>query len=268
MRGGDHGHRVFEGGGDGERVNIRARNHDFADLDLAEFHRRLNEFDFAGVDESAFARLLDENLKLLDGTDEGVAGRRSDAEKAHEARGDEVEQLDGPAERVQEPVEWAGDDEGNAFGAGEAEGFRNELAEDDFEPGEKGEGNDESDAMGENSGPRTWNFSDERADEVGKRDFADVAEKQADDGDADLHAGDDVVEVGEKRFDDLGAGVALFNQLVNARSANSDERKLRGGEKSVDENEEKNSSEMKSDHGAANPSAGETRASIKEEGKV
>ena len=62
LGGGEHGHGVFESGGGGERVNVGARDHDFAGLDLAEFHCGLNEFYFGGGEQAAVSCLLDHHL--------------------------------------------------------------------------------------------------------------------------------------------------------------------------------------------------------------
>lgn len=250
LSGGDDGHGLFERSGDGESMNVRTRDHDFANLDFTELHGGLDEFDFAGGNEAAFASLLDEDLKLLDGTDQSVAGRRRNAEKADEAGGSGIEEVDGPTESVEKPIERAGDEESDAFGAGETESLRDELAKDDFQSGEETESDNQSDAVSEHGGPGTRDFSDKRADNVGKSDFTDVAEEKADNSDAYLNAGHDAVEIGEKSFDDPRAGVTLFDKLVNAGGPDGDERKFGGGEKGVDEDEKKDTKEMERDHGA------------------
>src|SRR5271156_1044902 len=75
LRGGEHGHGVFESGGGGEGVDVRARDHDFAGLNLAELHRGLNEFYFGGGKQAAVAGLLDHYLQLFRGTDQGMTVR-------------------------------------------------------------------------------------------------------------------------------------------------------------------------------------------------
>src|SRR5580698_9613233 len=75
LRGGEHGHGVFERGGGGESVNVGARDHHFASLDLAEFHRGLNKFYFGGGQKAAIARLLDHYLQCFGGTHQSVTVR-------------------------------------------------------------------------------------------------------------------------------------------------------------------------------------------------
>lgn len=258
----DHRHGFLERSRDGEGVNIRPRNHDFAHLNLAELHRRLDEFDFAGADEAAFASLLNQHLELFNGANQGMAGRRGDTEETDKLRGDEIEGIDGPAKGVQEPFERASNDESNAFGTGQTERFGNQFTEDDFEASEKGEGDDQRDAMSGDRGPRTRDIRDERAEDVRERDFTDIAEEQADDGDSNLNSRDHTIEVSEKRFDDSRPGVALFDQLVDAGGTDSDERKFGRGEKGVDKDEEKDTSEVKDDHRVARLAPGAETASM------
>lgn len=247
----DHGHCLFECGRDRQGVNVWARNHNFAHLNLAELHRRLNEFHFAGVDEAAFPRLLHQDLKLFDRANQSVAGRRSDTEQTNEFSGDEIECVDGPAEGVQKPFERASDDERDSFGAGKTESLGDQLTQNDFEAGEKGEGDNQSDAVSNNRGPGAGDLSDQGADDVRERDFADIAQEQADNCDADLNAGDDAIEIGEKRFDDFRASVSFFDELMDTRGANGDKRKLCGRKEGVDEDKQDDAGKMEGNHGAA-----------------
>ena len=107
LRGGEHAHRVFERGFDGQGVHVGTRNHHFAHLDLAQFHRALNEFHFGGGNKAAVVRLLDHYLQLFGGANECVAVRRNNAQRRDYFFGDAVEKIDGPAECLQEPIKRA-----------------------------------------------------------------------------------------------------------------------------------------------------------------
>ena len=76
---GEHAHRVFERCVDRKRMNIGARHHHFADFDLAQFHRALNEFHFGGGNQAAVVGLLDHHLQLFGGTNEGMTVRRDNS---------------------------------------------------------------------------------------------------------------------------------------------------------------------------------------------
>ena len=92
--------------------------------------------------EAAIAGLLDHHLKLFGGAHHGVAVGCHHAESADDTFGDTVEQVNGPAKSVQEPVERPRDQQSDAFGAGEAEAFGDEFAEDDLQNREKSEDDD------------------------------------------------------------------------------------------------------------------------------
>ena len=109
LRGGEHAHRVFERGFDGQRVHVGPRHHHFADFDLAQFHRALNEFHFGGGNQAAVVGLLHHHLQLFGGANERVAVRRNHAQRRYDFFGDAVEKIDGPAESLQEPIKRARD---------------------------------------------------------------------------------------------------------------------------------------------------------------
>ena len=139
---------------------------------------------------------------------------------------------------LQKPVERPRDEQRDAFGAREAQAFGNEFAEDDLQHREQAESENQRDAVRDDRRPRPRDRCDERRQNSGERDFAEIAEEQARDRDADLNAGNDAAEVAEQTFDDFGARVARFDELADARSRDGDERKFRGGEECVHADEE------------------------------
>src|SRR5271155_134485 len=167
LRGGEHGHSVFESGGGGEGVDVRARDHYFAGLDLAEFHRGLDEFYFSSGKQAAVASLLDHYLQFFGGTNECVAVRRNYAEGADDFFGGVIEKVYGPAESIQEPGEGARDQQGHTFGAGEAEALRDQFAEDDLQNGEQAEGDGQRGAVRDYGGPGARDRLHQRAENSG-----------------------------------------------------------------------------------------------------
>ena len=73
LRGGERAHHFVQRGFDGERVHIRARDHNFANLELAQLDRAEDELLFPGSEQAAFARLLDLDLELFGGVSDAVA---------------------------------------------------------------------------------------------------------------------------------------------------------------------------------------------------
>src|SRR5713101_6416182 len=260
LGGGEEGHDVVEGGFDGKSVHIRTRDHDFADLELAEFDGAENKFFFAGSEETLFAGLLDLDLQFLRGVGEAVAGVRADAEGLDDGAGDAVEQIDGPAKGLEEPPEGPGDEKGDAFGLREADAFGDEFAEDNVNGAEEDEGEGESDGVHEEEHADAAFRGHDVLNEFGEGGFAERAESQAGEGDTELHARDDAVEIAEERFHDFCLGVALDDQLADAREADSDKRKFNGGEKAVQHHEHEHCNQAKQKHAVRESPSGSVAA--------
>lgn len=180
-----------------------------------------------------------------------MAGGRNDAERFDDSAGDAVHEIDGPAESGEKPLEGTSDHEGDAFGAGEADGFGNEFAEDDVDGAEEHEGEREGDGVNEERAVGAGFRRKKILNEFGERGFAESAEGQAGEGDAELDSGDDAMEIAEKAFDDAGLGIAFGDELAHARHAHGDERELRGGEEAVENHEQHDSDQAEQKHGVA-----------------
>src|ERR1700722_3630315 len=92
--------------------------------------------------------------------------------------------------------------------------------------------------MGQDRRPGAGKTLYERPDDRGQSDFAEIAEREAGDGNANLHTGNDSTQVADEVFDDFGAGVALFDQLADTRKPDGDQRKFRRREKRVHADQE------------------------------
>jgi hypothetical protein len=66
-----------------------------------------------------------------------------------------------------------------------------------------------------------------------KRHFSESSNGQAREGDAQLHAGNDAMQVTEEHFDDFGLSVAASYELANAGKPDSDKRELHRGEEAI-----------------------------------
>ena len=77
----------------------------------------------------------------------------------------------------------------------------------------------------------------------GQCDFAQSAEAEARERDADLHARNHTVQLAGEALYDFGARAAFFHQLTNARHPHRDQRKFRGSEEAVDEHEREDAEE-------------------------
>ena len=140
-----------------------------------------------------------------------------------------------------EDVHGAGDGEGDAFGALEGEGLGDEFAEEDFEVGDEREGDDDGDGVGvdDGVGGRTWSqLLGEVEDDVGDGGFADPAEGEAGDGDAELDGGEELVDGVLELEGGAGAGAAEGDELLDAGLADADEGELGGDEEAAGQDEE------------------------------
>ena len=79
LGGGKGAQNFVERSFDAEEMKIGARNHDFADLNLAKFDGAEDDFFFAGGEQAAFACLLDLDLQLFGGMRDTVARLGIDA---------------------------------------------------------------------------------------------------------------------------------------------------------------------------------------------
>ena len=163
------------------------------------------------------------------------AARGVTPKRAHHAAAETFEKSDGPAERVEVPVKGTRDQQGRTLGAFEGDGLGHELADDHVQHREEGEGQRERYAMSEDRRAAAGEPIEHRPQQFGQRGFAKRAEAQTGERDADLHAGDDAIELAEKFLNDSGAGVAELDELADARDAHGHEGEFRGGEETVDD---------------------------------
>ena len=172
---GEGAHDFVERGFDREDVHVWAWDHDFADLHLAQFDRADDELFFSGGQEAALACLLDLNLQLFGGVRSVVAVGLGDAEGFDDRAGDAVQEVDGPAEGVEEPGKRQGNEQGYAFGAGQADGFGDQLAKDDVQNTQEHECNRQGDRVDEESGGTAGELRPNGLKHRGERAFAQSA---------------------------------------------------------------------------------------------
>ena len=153
LRGGEHPHRIFEARVGGERVHVGPRHHHLAHLDPVQLHRVLDEFHFGRGKQAAVARLLHHHLQFLDGAHQGVARKRLHAQRLQHLFGETVEQIDGPAESIQEPVKRPRHQQRDALGARQAQALRDQFAEHHLQNGEQSESESQRDAVSKHRRP-------------------------------------------------------------------------------------------------------------------
>jgi hypothetical protein len=69
--------------------------------------------------------------------------------------------------------------------------------------------------------------------------FTEGAKSEAGQRNAQLHGGNDAMQIAEQDLDDAGTGVAFAHELTHAREAYGNEGELRRGKKAVERDERK-----------------------------
>src|SRR6185437_9955744 len=144
-----------------------------------------------------------------------------------------VQEIDGPAKGVKEPVKRTRYKKRDAFGTGQAQTLGNELAEYHLQDREQSKHDDERGTVGHDGGPWSHHFFNHWPEKRRQCDLSQISKREAGNGDADLHARHDPTEIPEELFDDLGARIALFHKLTNARKPDGNEREFGRGKKCV-----------------------------------
>ena len=173
----------------------------------------------------------------------GAFAAQGRAEEAEDERGGDVHQLDGGAGHADEDVDGAGDGEGDALGALQGERLRDELAEEDLEVGDEAEGYDDGDGVGVQELVRGAAGEPRQVREAAEDGFcygrlAEAAEGQRGEGDAELHGGEELVDVVLEAEGGAGAGAVELDELLDAGLADADEGELGGHKEGVRQDEE------------------------------
>ena len=150
-----------------------------------------------------------------------------------------IHEADGGAGEGDEEVHRAGDGDGDLFGLAEGEGFGDELAEQDVEIGDQGEAQhdgDDGDQVGVEGG--VGDGLEPASKEAGDDGFADPAEGEAAEGDAELDGGEKVVEVLLEAADGARSEDVLGDELLDAGFADADQGELGGHKEAVGQDEQ------------------------------
>src|SRR5581483_1923545 len=137
-----------------------------------------------------------------------------------------------PGER-QKNVHWACDRKRHLLGTLQSERFRDQLAEDHVHQRDHAESDHNGDPVGVNQDMRQALQEMQPLDEVGDHWLADPAERQADNGYAELDAGHHFVQIAMKALQDSGADTAGANQLFNSRFTDPDQREFGCGKEGI-----------------------------------
>ncbi len=124
----------------------------------------------------------------------------------------------------EEDVHGRRDRQSHSLGTLERERLWNQLTQDYVQPGDQSEGDGNRAGVCIHGGVR--NVSDRRFEQAGEHGLAYPTERQAANGHTQLHAIDDALELLVQLQDCSGTHAAGFNQLLDSRFADADQRKL------------------------------------------
>lgn len=163
-----------------------------------------------------------------------------------------VEKPNERAECFVKEVKRATDGESDAEGFANCERFRSELTEDDMEVGDEPKRDDEGGWM-----DNPWLVDacegKERFDHGREERFAEPAEAEGSEGDAELGRAEVGVEMRDNFFGGDGASVAFFDEGFELAGADLDDGEFRGDEESVQEDEKENGGQFEEDNSRGIP---------------
>ena len=222
------GAKIF---GDGfvepEGDDLIAGEHDLLRRGFADAQRLDHEFVNECVARVGVAGAAENVFKLIGAEGMVALGGRSEAGPAEETVGDAIEQPDERKKDVVENEEWGGDPEGDGLGALDGEGLGGEFAENNVEKGDDGKRDREGDRR-DGGGIAEAPAREEWLDAVGDVGFADPAQTEAGEGDAELGGREGGVEVLGGLKGEFYAPAPGLLQRAELADADLDEGKLGG----------------------------------------
>ncbi len=223
----------------GEGDDFLTRGHDFAHGDLVHFEGAVNEAFLKGWEDAHAAGGGGDELQFFGGVDGGFVGHR-DLEEVEDESCGALEEFDGGAGEGHEEEHGAGDGDGEIFGAAQGQGFGDEFAEKYMQVGDEGKAKGDrckvrveegvGQGEGEEQEPALEDFCSDG--------FADPAEGEGAEGDAELHCGEEAVNVLLEAADGGSTGNPSGDHLVNAGVTDGDEGELGGHKEGVGQDED------------------------------
>jgi hypothetical protein len=223
-----------------DRHHLRAGDHHVTHGEVGKDKGAVDDGVRGRIDQSRLAAGVDHQHQLLRRLHALMTARRLDPEEAHDAVADAVEEDDDRTKGQIEEVDGTRHAQRGRLRPLQGQALRGQLAEDDVQDGDDGEGEAEADGVGHPDalGARQSREAlEDRFDQVGQGRFANPAEGEAGNGDAKLGRRDVGIEVVEPAQDRGGPPVPLRRQVLDARAADGDQGKLGGDKKPVGEDE-------------------------------
>ena len=219
---------------DRDRHDLGPRHHHVRGLLVGEVEDLVEHLPLVVLEDARLRRSGNDQAEVRLTVRDHAGGRGVDAERARE----EVRRLlESPDQRVCGDVERLDRErnpERRRLVLAQRKSLRHKLAQGHVQIGDDHEGDDECDPRGE-----------DRIEEVLDERFADCAECDREDGDAELHRADEAHGAVHDPKGDPGPKAAGDRKLVQARAARGDERVLGGDEKRVPEDDQEHEDDAK-----------------------
>ncbi len=235
----------------GKRKDIRPGDHHLAHGNAVEFDGAVNHLFLKFRDLAELSAGRDDEFKFVWGVDCTTTGRLCAEHPQNHPPGSPHKEEQGAGNR-EKRLHRGSNRQGDLLGTLQSEGLRHQLAENHMHISDQRKGDRDGNAVCVDG--EVWQPMNElhSFDEAGDHRLTDPSEGQADDGDAELNAVDDLVQVLVQALHDARANPSGFNELLDASVANAHERELGGCKKRVgchQEQDQKHPEQHKGDHG-------------------
>ena len=218
----------------GEREDALARGHDLAGDDVVHLDGAVDERLLVFGQHAGAARSRGHELELFGGVDGALVGERR-VKETQDQPGGAVEQADEWTGETDENFHGPGNTESHLVGAAESERFWDELAEENDNVGDEGEGQRDGGEVRVEAGVGKAGHG--LLEEGGDSGLAEPAHGEAAEGDPELDGGKEIAQILLEAADDARAGTVFLNELLNARFADADQSELRRDEETVGEDQ-------------------------------
>ena len=214
----------------GHGKDIRPGNHDLAHGNVLQIEGAQDQLSFRRAQYPQSAAGGDDQLQLFRRVHAGLADLSHAEGFQHDARGGRHERQKRRGQRHEE-IHRPGNGQRNALRPLQRNRLGNHFSQDDDHVGHQHKGQNNSDRM--RVKVRVRQAGKQRLDHVSDRGFADPAECEAGDGDAELHGIEDVIELLVEFLDGAGADALRRDHLLHARLAHAHQGKFGGDEERV-----------------------------------
>src|ERR1700728_2003379 len=244
--------RVVEQKVSWQRKNIRPRHHYLFDGNVVEFDGVVNHLFLKFRNLAKLAAGGDDELELVRRVDSAPPpGVLSAEETKYQAARPAHDKKNGPRNR-KKSLHRRSHREGDVLGALQGQSLGHELAQQHVHVSDQAERDNDGDRVRINLGVGHAMDKLHAFHQPRNHGLTDPAQGEADDGDSQLNAVHDFIQMLVETLDDAATNASGFNELLDSGIAHADQRELGGREEGVgcdQEQDQKDPEQHKGDHG-------------------